>query len=341
MAWLPNFWDPLVVLRSILVAVCIAILLTLLRTGFFGIDLAVLGAVTFLSVWIICLSAVGLQMLRRFGEHLPIWIGSLLAVIWMLASAAICTTVPFWLGLPLSIVSDEGIVEMVLETMLITLIVGTVVLRTLFTHHEIQENSKRLLDAKYDALQARIRPHFLFNSLNSVAELINIDAERAENALLDLSDLFRATLSQQGSVQIKQELALCEKYLCVEKLRMGDRLAWQFRVDEEAMSWFIPALSFQPLLENAVLHGVQPLPEGGLIELELKVLGPKLMLQMTNPMSSRVDTESRGTGTALKNVKSRFESFYKTPVGFSARQVENQYLVEISIPKASMMAEQQ
>ena len=335
MNWIPDFSEPITILRALLVAVAVAFLLTLLRDGLNGLEYRSFGPLALLSAWICCLSMVGLQLVRNHGAELTMWLSGYLAFSWMLASAALCSLAPFWLGLQFMFLSSGSALDTAMEAMLITLIVGSVVLRAVYAHHEIRENEKRLLDAKYDALQARIRPHFLFNSLNSVAELIAIDSTRAENAVLDLSDLYRATLSDQAPVQIKQELALCEKYLCVEKLRMEDRLSWRFDVDEEAKSWLIPALSLQPLLENAVLHGVQPLPDGGQIEMSLKVNGNKLMLQINNPVGTEKGTTSRGTGTALKNVHARLNAFYSAPVSFDARQVGQQYLVNLTIPNAA------
>ena len=333
--WIPDFSQPLAVLRALLVSVAIALLLTLLRYGLGGWEHGVFGPFALLSAWICCLSLIGLQLVRTYGSGLPIWLSATLAFCWMLASAALCSLAPFWLGIQLAFLSYDSMFETVAETMLITFIVGSVVLRAVFAHHEIRKNEKRLLDAKYDALQARIRPHFLFNSLNSLAELITIDAARAENAVLDLSDLYRATLSDQAPVRVEQELALCEKYLCVEKLRMEDRLSWQFDVDEEAKGWLIPALSLQPLLENAVLHGLQPLPEGGQIEMSLKVDGNKLMLRIKNPVGANKDTTSRGTGTALKNVHARLSAYYSGSIVFDARQVDDQYLVSLSISNSA------
>lgn len=335
LGWIPDFGQPIVILRALLVAVLIAILLAVLRAGLSALDSGVFGSLVFLSVWICCLSAIGLQLLRKAGSNLPIWAGASLAIAWMVISAGICGIAPFLLGLPTALRSQSAPFDMAVEAMLITLIVGSVVLRVLYAHYELQEQQKRLLDAKYDALQARIRPHFLFNSLNSVAELIAIGSERAENAILDLSDLFRATLSDQGPVPISQELLLCEKYLNVEKLRMGERLTWDFDVDEEARIWLIPALSLQPLLENAVLHGIQPLPEGGHIEMNLKVVGNELNLRIKNPLSTRKEPSSRGTGTALKNVQARLNTFYKGAVAFSAEDRDGCYLVSMIIQRSS------
>jgi len=336
--WIPDFSQPIAVLRALLVAISVAILLTILRYGLNGWENGAFGPFVLLSAWICCLSLIGLQLVRTYGTGLPIWLSASLAFCWLLASAALCSLVPFWLGSQFAFLSNASMFETVAEAMLITLIVGSVVLRAVYAHHEIRENEKRLLDAKYDALQARIRPHFLFNSLNSVAELVAIDSTRAENAVLDLSDLYRATLSDQTPVRVWQELALCEKYLGVEKLRMDDRLSWHFDVDDEAKNWLMPALSLQPLLENAVLHGVQPLPEGGKIEMSLKVDGNKLMLQIKNPVGHNKGTISRGTGTALKNVHARLGAYYAGSVVFDARQVGDQYLVNLSISNSAVRA---
>ena len=161
--WIPDFSQPIAILRALLVAVAIAILLTLLRNGLNGIEYGSFGPLALLSAWICCLSMIGLQLVRKYAAGLPMWLSGCFAFAWMLASAAVCSLAPFWLGAQLAFLSTGNAVETALEAMLITLIVGSVVLRAVYTHHEIRENEKRLLDAKYDALQARIRPHFLFN----------------------------------------------------------------------------------------------------------------------------------------------------------------------------------
>jgi len=287
-SWIPDFGQPLALMRALLVA-------------------------------------VGLSFLLSQAS---------LALLWMLASAVFCTKASIFFGFfTNAFTGSAGNDLLILEVALITLVVGAIVLRAFYAHFEKQEQQKCLLQANYDALQARIRPHFLFNSLNSVAELIAVDAPRAENAILDMSDLFRAALSQKGISSISEELEICEKYLSIEKLRMGERLRWHFDVDDEVKNWQLPTLWLQPLVENAVLHGVQKIADGGVIQVSLKYTDKRFVVQVENPLplDTTVEAVSRGTGTALANVKARLDVFFRSDVVFSAGEREDRYLAELVV----------
>src|SRR5690606_35575629 len=122
---------------------------------------------------------------------------------------------------------------------------------------------------RLQALQARIRPHFLFNSMNTIASLIATDPETAEEAVLDLAEVFRATLNQWDPlVPLEQELDLCQRYLHIEQLRLGARLRVEWRIEPRARQALVPPISLQPLVENAIYHGIQPLSPGGTVQIE-------------------------------------------------------------------------
>ena len=134
------------------------------------------------------------------------------------------------------------------------------------------------------ALTARIRPHFLFNSLNAVLSLIRVDPRRAETALEELADLFRALLRDPRElVPLADEIALCRQYLDIEKLRLGERLQVDWSFDGVPVDLRIPPLMLQPLLENAVCHGIEPLDEGGVITVTFHTGKDELAIEITNP----------------------------------------------------------
>ena len=152
--------------------------------------------------------------------------------------------------------------------------------------------------AEVDALQARIRPHFLFNSMNTIASLIRRDPVLAERAVLDLSDLFRAALGAgESDSTLAEEVDLAERYLAIEQLRLGDRLqvAWQ-RAEPLPWSQPLPRLVLQPLLENAVLHGISRLPAGGIIEISLRQDGNELDVRVRNPAPPPREQDAPGGG---------------------------------------------
>lgn len=146
----------------------------------------------------------------------------------------------------------------------ISVIVSTVLLRFLFIQLQWQQQTKAEAEARLDALQARIRPHFLFNSLNTIASLTRVDPPLAETLTEDLSELFRANMQNSTRlVPFKQELALVQQYLNIEQTRLGERLTTHINLSDIPDNALIPPLSLQPLIESAVYHGIEPAEEGG------------------------------------------------------------------------------
>ena len=162
---------------------------------------------TLYSVWVVFISAVGLCQLRNRASHLSVVHSAFLAVIWLIVSVSIYACVACEFALQMFIDDDLTCFSIWSETTIVTLIFGSLVLRFLYVHHEHQQRQR--MQAQYDALQARIRPHFLFNSLNSIASLAGINAQRAEDAILDVSDLLRATFGEKTEHSLADELALC------------------------------------------------------------------------------------------------------------------------------------
>ena len=329
--WLPDLCNPLAFLRLILLGVFITIVLTLFREGVQGFVLAEMGRRFLYSVWIVFMSAAGLCQLRKWRYSLSVLQSACLAVLWLVFAASICALAACEFALQLSV--DGDCFSVWSETTLLTLILGCLALRFLYVHHEIQRQQRQLMQAQYDALQARIRPHFLFNSLNSIATLVGINAQRAEAAILDLSDLLRATLGEKVEHSLADELAICSKYLGIEALRMDDRMNVQIDVQPELKRMRVPSLFLQPLLENAVLHGLQQLPGGGQIDLQIKrsdTDSQRVFIDIQNPLPADRRT-STGSGSALENTRSRLAQYYPEPVKFSAEARDGVFHVRIEL----------
>jgi two-component system sensor histidine kinase AlgZ len=161
--------------------------------------------------------------------------------------------------------------------------------------------------AEADALQARIRPHFLFNSMNMIASLLRREPDVAERAVLDLSDLFRAALGAgEGRSTLADEVRLAEQYLAIEQLRLGERLSVTWR-KPEPLPWTLPMprLTLQPLLENAVLHGISRLPEGGSVEIDLAADDHLLTVRVRNPSLPPATSALHGAGHAQHSIGHR------------------------------------
>ncbi len=185
--------------------------------------------------------------------------------------------------------------------------------------------------ARLAELQSRIRPHFLFNTLNTALTLIRLDPTRAEAVLEDLAELFRVAISESAeSVTLAQEVALAQRYLDIEQIRFGNRLHVNWELDPDAGHARVPPLILQPLVENAVRHGVEPSAEGGVIRVRTRVKLGRAVLTIANSVP---DQPSRhGNGMALRNVKERLRLMHDVAAQFETRLVGDVFRVQIVVP---------
>ncbi len=198
----------------------------------------------------------------------------------------------------------EGLAMFMLQSVLATAIVSMALLRYLFIRSQWRAEMVAQADARVQALQARIRPHFLFNSLNTIASLIHDDPESAERATEDLADLFHGSMRRADqSIPLGDELVLARKYIAMEKRRLGDRLSVKWSVDGLPEGASVLPMILQPLLENAVGHGVGPRPEGGEVQVFGRIEGQNLVITISNPVGPPRD--HTGAGMALRNIRSR------------------------------------
>ena len=185
--------------------------------------------------------------------------------------------------------------------------------------------------ARLAELQARIRPHFLFNTLNSAIALVREEPAKAERLLEDLSELFRHALADSNeAVSLQQELALAEHYLEIEKVRFGDRLQVEWQLDESASTARLPPLILQPLVENAVKHGVEPSQEGAIVRISTQRRGSVVVIKVTNTVPA--GSGARGNGLALDNVRQRLALLHDVQGRFQSALVDGIFQVRLEIP---------
>ena len=192
--------------------------------------------------------------------------------------------------------------------------------------------SPALVEARLQALQARIRPHFLFNSLNAVLSLIRRDPRRAERALEDLADLFRTLMSEPRQfVRLADEIALLERYADLEQLRLGERLRITWELESAPNDALLPPLVLQPLLENAVFHGVEPGTATGEVLVRIERRGDRVLARIENPY---VESQQRRAGNrmALDNIRERLALFFDAEARIHTTADGNRYRVEIEMP---------
>lgn len=186
------------------------------------------------------------------------------------------------------------------------------------------------------ALQARIQPHFLFNSMNTIASLIAVNPDQAEEAVLDLSELFRASLRTVDQlIPLNQELDLCQRYLAIEALRLGDRLTLEWAIEPGLEAQAIPPLSLQPLVENAIYHGIQPRPDGGTVRIEAQSRGDFVYLMVQNPIPDQNDRQHEGNRMALANIRLRLQALFGAPAVLKQSHHNDIYTVTLRLPRQS------
>lgn len=185
--------------------------------------------------------------------------------------------------------------------------------------------------ARLAELQARIRPHFLFNTLNSAIALVRAEPGKAEVLLEDLSDLFRHALMEQGeSVTLAQEIAMAQAYLAIEKVRFGERLRIEWLLEAQADAARLPPLLLQPLVENAVKHGVEPSASGADIRVSTERRGARVVIKVSNTTSGV--NSPRGSGTALDNVRERLGLLHDVQADFQSGVKDGVFRVRIEVP---------
>lgn len=188
-------------------------------------------------------------------------------------------------------------------------------------------------EAELRALRAQVHPHFLFNSLNSISSLVTTDPVRAREMCILLAEFFRKTLAlgEKPTVSLEEELVVARTYLAIEGLRLGTRLTIEEAVDEAARACRVPPLLLQPLVENAIRHGIATRPEGGVLRIEVKTDGQRMRISVENPFDP--DAPARpGVGVGLANVRRRLLAGYGDRALVDAQRFEDRFRVAVSMP---------
>jgi two-component system sensor histidine kinase AlgZ len=185
--------------------------------------------------------------------------------------------------------------------------------------------------ARLAELQSRIRPHFLFNTLNTALTLVRHDPAQAETVLEDLAELFRVAISDSNeSATLTDEVALAQRYLAIEQIRFGDRLRVVWELDAAAGAARMPPLLLQPLVENAVRHGIEPSAEGGAIRVRTRVKNGRALISIVNSIPS--EPSEPGNGMALRNVRERLRLMHDVSAQFEIERDQTVFRVKIVVP---------
>ncbi len=332
--FLPELCEAEALFTLVLLAELLVMVLVLAEPLEHGVDWERLALVSLFVQWNVLLSAALLCRLRPFLLRIHQALAGVLCGVLVVALTLACTWMAEWLGLS-QVDVQEDILMRYLRHGIIALIMSGLVLRYFYLQSQWRRQQQAELRARLESLQARIRPHFLFNSLNSIASLIVIDPFKAEQAVLDLSDLFRASLAQPGTlVSWDTELGLGRRYLSIEQYRMGDRLQVEWDLGEVPDWLQIPQLTLQPLLENAIIHGVQPRIAGGTIRVYARCEGGFFELSVTNPYDSDEGVAKRGTRQGLKNIEARLTALFGPQASLRVERSDGRHTTCLRYPCA-------
>jgi two-component system sensor histidine kinase AlgZ len=317
---LPDFRNLGVMARALLVVNLLALAAALVREADWNraLDAFVLSTVLveppLLASLVLLLAAA--PLLRR----LPYWPGCALIVALAIALSA-ATHALF------GAIADASLAR----ALAFAALAAVLVLAYLRLHQRAY--SPALAEARLQALQARIRPHFLFNSLNAVLALIRSDPKRAERTLEDLADLFRALMSDGRSlVRVADEIALIERYAAIEQLRLGARLRMSWDLDQAPVDALLPPLVLQPLLENAVYHGVEPGTGTSDVLVRIERRGDRVRVLVENPAHPRGAVARQGSHMALDNIRERLMLFFDADARLETGERDGRYRVELDMP---------
>lgn len=192
--------------------------------------------------------------------------------------------------------------------------------------------SPALTEARLQALQARIRPHFLFNSINAALSLIRSEPKRAERMLEDMSELFRVLMADNRKLTpLNDEITLCKRYLEIEEIRLGERLVVVWKIDSMPADALVPPLILQPLVENAVYHGIEPHQMPGTLTIEIVPKGKQFSIRLTNPFHAE-STHVSGNRMAINNIKERLQLHFDAEASLKAEVNAETYVVTITLP---------
>ena len=324
---LPDFRNLGTVLRIILLVNGLALLGAVSQAGSLSdLQNSLLQAAALLQP-VLLTTLLLLYMLNPVLARVRPWQGALAVS----AVAAVITVMIDMLGGDLFFATNDIGAFRYLRHVLASISVASILLS--YFHLRSQALSPARQEARLQALQARIRPHFLFNTINAVLSIVRADPKRAETALEDMADLFRMAMTEQHElVALSKEVELARQYLSIEGLRLGERLKVNWDTRDMPTDALIPPLILQPLLENAVYHGIEPLPEGGSIDVRLYRLRDELHLEVVNPAQNAGAPRAAGNKMALSNIRERLDLLFDVEAQYHVEGDADRYKVHILIP---------
>jgi two-component system sensor histidine kinase AlgZ len=328
---LPDFCDVRNLFAVVLLTEILAIVFALAASSSSSQFWDYLALSSFLMLWIALLNAAALCLLRNWLHKQKQNICLLISFCLMMSISLLVTLL---LNTAFEFNDDTLDTLFLLRVMTISGVIYFLLLRYFYIQQQWRLNLAAQSHAEIQALRARIRPHFLFNSMNTIASLIAISPETAEKAIEDLSDLFRASLSERNMSCLSDEIELTKSYIAIESLRLGDRLQTEWQIDDNLLNIEVPSLCLQPLAENAIYHGIEPIEKGGKIHISALQIDNKLILSVSNPLMSEKQSSAfkKGNHMAQDNIRQRLKLVYGNKGKFIINDTKENYTVSLLIP---------
>lgn len=335
-AALPDFCSVSVVFTVVVCTELLAFVLALAMPAREGGHWATLGLLSLFVQWValscmalLCLLRRRLQRLGETGAAVGAW------VLVMSVTALFSALAPYVdAGTGERLLGELSAQEFMLRSLAIAGILAAAVLRYFYVQAQNRRRLQAEAQARLTALQARIRPHFMFNALNTIASLARSRPEVAEEMVEDLAELLRASLGEAArQMTLDEELDLARRYLNMETLRMGERLRYRLSCHELPGNLRVPALIVQPLVENAVYHGIEPLPRGGEVVIDGVCRDGTVTLTVSNPKPVMPPRRGRqGHRMALDNIRERLRLYYGPGARLETVDVGGMFRVSLSFP---------
>jgi two-component system sensor histidine kinase AlgZ len=333
--WLTDFCESKHLFVSIIMIQIVVIIYALSFLSFNLAFLDKLSSITLMAQFIGITLLLTLCKMRRFFNYFDVFFGVIVLIAFVIGLTSLLAQIIGYLNLQLTfnlLEKQTSINYVNFKLSISAVIICLALVRYFYIQDQWNEQIRKLSDARLLALQARIKPHFLFNTLNSIASLIHIDADKAELAIADFSNLMRRAFTHKDkSISIKEELNWVKQYLNIEKLRLDERLEYSIHCEDELLHIPIPVLCLQPLVENAILHGIQPLENGGKIDINIFSKNKRVIIQVKNPY---IDSQnSQSNGMAIANIRERLRLQYGNKANISINDSDGFFQVSLEVPK--------
>lgn len=332
--FLPDFCNIRIVFAVIVIAELLAFIVTLASPA--GGGWTQLSLLSLYIQWLALAGCATLCLLRSHLGRLDTQRATLASFGLLIGITLLIAEITYWGGRTLAdgaVAVGMSHLEFLARNLGISAITSFLTLRYFYLRHQLKLNVAAEHQARLQALQARIQPHFLFNSLNTIASLIRHQPRVAETAVEDLADLFRTTLKDSRElVTLADEIELAQRYLQIEQLRLGERLQVDWNLAQIPQDALLPTLTLQPLLENAIYHGIESLAEGGTIRVTGEFKRQRIAICIRNPRTDQEQLQRSGHQLALDNIRQRLLAHFEDEAKLVTEAGDDYYEVRLQWP---------